>query len=237
MNFSLVNHNNAVECAAVHGFTAKFWAPTHLPLPTPNLTTVSPVFTGSSSLSPSTLIDKRDELLDLMHIAIYSIYIKNFDFSKHPGSSWLSLVEKPRPDQYQVQAAAPPPTFEGSPMRWFLTELFCRSHVTPTVIQLALHYLKQAHELVREILYRQIESSKVSSKVYSLVDPRKLVLAAIMLSDKILNDHALNNHAWSKICGLEVDQLNACERALGRVLNWELMHTIVGPGDISVLFG
>ncbi|KAH7338926.1 hypothetical protein B0J17DRAFT_396468 [Rhizoctonia solani] len=145
--------------------------------------------------------------------------------------------------QYKVQTPAPRPVLEDKSLRWFLTELLRRSRASASVVQLALHYLKQAREPVGEILDQKFKSVRVSgedgvgSDIDSpLVDPRKLVLAAIMLSTKILHDHAPNSRAWSRVCGLEARQVSACESALGQALNWELMHMIVGPRDDSVLF-
>ncbi|KAG8727903.1 hypothetical protein FRC11_012217 [Ceratobasidium sp. 423] len=270
MNFSRVKHNNAVERAAVHGFTAKFSAPTHLSSPPkPNSTTVAPVSTGppfppSPTLSKGHLIpthptplgedeqhsppkskwnagifgitSKLDELLDLMLTALHSIYLKYF--SEDAGSSRPLLGMQPRPDQYQVQAAAPRPVFRGGQLYLFLTQLFSCPSVSATVVQLALHYIKQAHEPVREVLNRKFKSSKVSGEVNSrLANPRNLALAAIVLSDKILNDDSLNNHEWAGIFHWKAHQVTVCETALGQALNWELMHTIVGTCDKSVHFG
>ncbi|CAE6406639.1 unnamed protein product [Rhizoctonia solani] len=145
--------------------------------------------------------------------------------------------------QYQVQTTAPRPVLEDKSLRWFLTELLRRSRASASVVQLAIHYLKQARGPMGEILNRKFNSVRFSgeddigSDIDSpLVDPRKLVLAAIMLSTKILHDHAPNSRAWSRVCGLEARQVSACESALGQALNWELMHTIVSPRDESVLF-
>ncbi|ELU39396.1 Cyclin domain-containing protein [Rhizoctonia solani AG-1 IA] len=145
--------------------------------------------------------------------------------------------------QYQTQATAPRPILEDKSLRWFLTELLRRSRASASVVQLALYYLKQARQPIGEILNRKFKSIRVSGEDgvgpdtdSPLVDPRKLVLAAIMLSTKILHDHAPNSRAWSRVCGLEARQVSACESALGQALNWELMHTIVGPRDDSVLF-
>ncbi|KAF8713604.1 g1 s-specific cyclin, partial [Rhizoctonia solani] len=145
--------------------------------------------------------------------------------------------------QYQTQATVPRPILEDKSLRWFLTELLRRSRASASVVQLALYYLKQARQPIGEILNRKFKSIRVSGEDgvgpdtdSPLVDPRKLVLAAIMLSTKILHDHAPNSRAWSRVCGLEARQVSACESALGQALNWELMHTIVGPRDDSVLF-
>ncbi|CAE6379308.1 unnamed protein product [Rhizoctonia solani] len=145
--------------------------------------------------------------------------------------------------QYQAQAMASRLAMEDKSLRWFLTELLRRSRASASVVQLALHYLKQAREPIGDILDRKFKPVRVSgedgidSDIDSpLVDPRKLVLAAIMLSTKILHDHAPNSRAWSRVCGLEARQVSACESALGQALNWKLMHTIVGPRDESVLF-
>ncbi|CAE6441087.1 unnamed protein product [Rhizoctonia solani] len=145
--------------------------------------------------------------------------------------------------QYKAPTAAPRPVLQDKSLRWFLTELLRRSRASASVVQLALYYLKRAREPVGEILSRKFKSVRVGedgvgSDIDSpLVDPRKLVLAAIMLSTKILHDHAPNSRAWSRVCGLEPRQVSACESALGQALNWELVHMIVGPRDDSVLFG
>ncbi|CAE7230432.1 unnamed protein product [Rhizoctonia solani] len=144
--------------------------------------------------------------------------------------------------QYNAPTAAPRPVLQDKSLRWFLTELLRRSRASASTVQLALYYLKQARKPVGEILDQKFNSIRVGedgvgSDIDSpLVDPRKLVLAAIMLSTKILYDHAPNSRAWSRVCGLEARQVSACESALGQALNWELMHTIVGSRDDSVLF-
>ncbi|KAF8602333.1 hypothetical protein BDV93DRAFT_402235, partial [Ceratobasidium sp. AG-I] len=52
--------------------------------------------------------------------------------------------------------------------------------------------------------------------------PRRLLLAALMLSTKLLHDHAPNNRAWARVCGLPPRDVGACERALCQALDWKL---------------
>ncbi|KAJ1302746.1 hypothetical protein OPQ81_003055 [Rhizoctonia solani] len=113
--------------------------------------------------------------------------------------------------QSRAQPVAPGPVLEDKSLRWFITELLRRSRASASVVQLALHYLKQAREPVGEILNHKFKPARVGGEDgYSidspLVDPRKLVLAALMLSSKILHDHAPNSRAWSRVCGLEPRQ-------------------------------
>ncbi|KAB5594515.1 hypothetical protein CTheo_1998 [Ceratobasidium theobromae] len=129
-------------------------------------------------------------------------------------------------------------------LRWFLTELLRRSRASASVVQLALHYLAEARIPVGKILAGKFKSESVSTDLKEdqgksmdspLLDPRKLLLAALMLSTKMLHDHAPNNRAWARVCGLDARDVNACERALGQALNWELAHMFVGPLDESAM--
>jgi hypothetical protein len=147
------------------------------------------------------------------------------------------------PSNYQHKAAASHPVMEDkTSLRWFLTELLRRSRASASVVQLALHYLTQARMPVGEILahkFKSVSDARIGSpgkdQDSPLLDPRRLLLAALMLSTKILHDHAPNNRAWARVCGLDARDVSACERALGQALNWELAHMFVGPLDQSVV--
>ena len=147
---------------------------------------------------------------------------------------------KPVGRTQSLPVCAPHPVIEDkNSLKWFLTELLRRSRASATVVQLALHYLNQARAPVGNILTQKFksESEVRSDKEDSpLIDPRRLLLAALMLSTKILHDHAPNNRAWSRVCGLDPLDVGKCERALGQALNWELAHMFVGPVD-QPLFG
>ncbi|KAG8680374.1 hypothetical protein FRC09_018290 [Ceratobasidium sp. 395] len=99
-------------------------------------------------------------------------------------------------------------------LRWFLFELLRRSRSSASVVQLALHYLAQARTPVGDMLHRRFKSGirqgeegeqgKEGGKGEDspLLDPRRLLLAALMVSTKLLHDHAPNNRAWARVCGL-----------------------------------
>lgn len=120
-------------------------------------------------------------------------------------------------------------------LRWFLVELLRRSRASASVVQLALHYLSQARGPVGDILQHRFKSEtrqgQEDSQDSPLLDPRRLLLAALMLSTKLLHDHAPNNRAWARVCGLAPRDIGACERALGQALDWKLANMFVGPRD------
>jgi hypothetical protein len=126
---------------------------------------------------------------------------------------------------------------DKSTLRWFLVELLRRSRASASVVQLALHYLAQARGPVGDILRQRFKSEPRQGQQDGeeedspLLDPRRLLLAAVMLSTKLLHDHAPNNRAWARVCGLAPRDVGACERALGKALDWKLANMLVGPRD------
>jgi len=103
-----------------------------------------------------------------------------------------------------------------------------------------LHYLAQARVPVGGIIRERFNSGprqgqqdggEAVEEESPLLDPRRLLLAAVMLSTKLLHDHAPNNRAWARVCGLAPRDVGACERALGKALDWKLANMLVGPRD------
>ncbi|KAG9125504.1 hypothetical protein FRC07_007335 [Ceratobasidium sp. 392] len=138
----------------------------------------------------------------------------------------------------------PAPTLgDKNNLRWFLVELLRRSRSSASVVQLALHYLAQARTPVGNILDRRFKSGPRQGEEDGqgsegnrgedspLLDPRRLLLAALMLSTKLLHDHAPNNRAWARVCGLSPVEVGACERALCQALDWNLANMFVGSRD------
>lgn len=159
-----------------------------------------------------------------------------------PVSRTVSLPNQTR--------TAPPPSHsvlgDKGTLRWFLVELLRRSRASASVVQLALHYLSQARSPVGEILRQKFKSGVArdgtgqddelkgnGNEDSPLLDPRRLLLAALMLSTKLLHDHAPNNRAWARVCGLPPRDVGACERALGQALGWKLANMFVGPQDLE----
>ncbi|QRW09107.1 cyclin [Ceratobasidium sp. AG-Ba] len=139
----------------------------------------------------------------------------------------------------QMQRTEAPTLGDKKNLKWFLVELLRRSRSSASVVQLALHYLGQARGPVGNILDRRFKSGVRQSETEGkgkgedspLLDPRRLLLASLMLSTKLLHDHAPNNRAWSRVCGLSTHEVGACERALCQALDWNLANMIVGPRD------
>lgn len=188
---------------------------------------------SSASSTPSSIPTPPSMSPEVIpEIASPSCHTTSVEYSK-PGL-------KPVGRTQSLPVCAPHPVIEDkNSLKWFLTELLRRSRASATVVQLALHYLNQARVPVGKILAQKFksESEVRSDKEDSpLIDPRRLLLAALMLSTKILHDHAPNNRAWSRVCGLDALDVGKCERALGQALNWELAHMFVGPVD-KPLFG
>lgn len=154
----------------------------------------------------------------------------------------LPSQARPAPPQPQAQSMLGD---EGT-LRWFLVELLRRSRASASVVQLALHYLGQARTPVGGILNQRFKAGPArdgtgqddedkgkdgEGEDSPLLDPRRLLLAALMLSTKLLHDHAPNNRAWARVCGLAPRDVGACERALGQALDWKLANMFVGPRD------
>lgn len=57
---------------------------------------------------------------------------------------------------------------------------------------------------------------------YIRLCPRLTATTALMLAHKMIRDHCYRNGAWSNISGIPLARLNACERAMGNVMDWTL---------------
>ncbi|CAI2187701.1 11394_t:CDS:2 [Funneliformis geosporum] len=113
------------------------------------------------------------------------------------------------------------------PLRLFIQETLRRSRTSWSTLQTALFYLKK---IKPQILYlwhnpdRWTLSSKDNNNQGS--DPatcgRRMFLASLIIASKYLQDRNYANNAWSKICGLPVQEINSIERRFLKLIDYNL---------------
>ena len=55
---------------------------------------------------------------------------------------------------------------------------------------------------------------------HPLPDPRRTLLASLVIANKFLQYHAYSNKAWAKLSDLPAQEIGRCERALGGTRGW-----------------
>jgi len=113
------------------------------------------------------------------------------------------------------------------PLRIFIQETLRRSRTSWSTLQTALFYLKR---IKPQIFYlwlnpdRWTLNSKDNNNQGS--DPatcgRRMFLASLIIASKYLQDRNYANNAWSKICGLPVQEINAIERRFLELIDYNL---------------
>ncbi|KAK9897673.1 hypothetical protein P389DRAFT_131384, partial [Cystobasidium minutum MCA 4210] len=95
------------------------------------------------------------------------------------------------------------------PLRHFIKEVLRRSRSTCSTLQTALYYIHKVALLL----------AKVRDPVLC---GRRMFLAALICASKFLQDRTYSNRAWAKISSLPVQEINANEKALLEVLDYNL---------------
>lgn len=102
------------------------------------------------------------------------------------------------------------------PLRTFIQETLRRSRTSYSTLQVALYYL---------ILVKPHVPSQDQSEDRSLQCGRRMFLAALILASKYLQDRNYSARAWSKISGLNTQEINQNEMSFLHAVNWKLHIT------------
>ena len=109
------------------------------------------------------------------------------------------------------------------PLRTFIQETLRRSRTSYSTLQVALYYLI----VIRPHLpCRNSDLTKLSPEEKQLVQAklcgRRMFLAALILASKYLQDRNYSARAWSKISGLNTQEINLNEMAFLKAIDWKL---------------
>lgn len=107
------------------------------------------------------------------------------------------------------------------PLRTFIQETLRRSRTSYSTLQVALYYLIliKAHVPKHNFTMEQPDD-KHSDR--ALQCGRRMFLAALILASKYLQDRNYSARAWSKISGLNTQEINQNEIAFLLAVNWKL---------------
>ncbi|KAL7947670.1 hypothetical protein V8C42DRAFT_351709 [Trichoderma barbatum] len=110
------------------------------------------------------------------------------------------------------------------PLRTFIQETLRRSRTSYSTLQVALYYLIliKPHVPKRSFTVEQYEDRYADR---ALQCGRRMFLAALILASKYLQDRNYSARAWSKISGLNVQEINQNEVAFLLAVNWKLHIT------------
>lgn len=110
------------------------------------------------------------------------------------------------------------------PLRTFIQETLRRSRTSYSTLQVALYYLIliKSHVPNHDFTMEQLEDSHASR---ALQCGRRMFLAALILASKYLQDRNYSARAWSKISGLNTQEINQNEMAFVTAVNWKLHIT------------
>lgn len=107
------------------------------------------------------------------------------------------------------------------PLRTFIQETLRRSRTSYSTLQVALYYLIliKPHVPSRSFLREQSDDRHSTQ---ALQCGRRMFLAALILASKYLQDRNYSARAWSKISGLNTQEINQNEMAFLLAVNWKL---------------
>lgn len=110
------------------------------------------------------------------------------------------------------------------PLRTFIQETLRRSRTSYSTLQVALYYLVliKPHVPDRDFTMEQVEDCYASRAIQC---GRRMFLAALILASKYLQDRNYSARAWSKISGLNTQEINQNEMAFLLAVNWKLHIT------------
>ncbi|KAK5998779.1 G1/S-specific cyclin pas1 [Cladobotryum mycophilum] len=110
------------------------------------------------------------------------------------------------------------------PLRTFIQETLRRSRTSYSTLQVALYYLVliKPHVPKRNFTMEQLEDRYADR---ALQCGRRMFLAALILASKYLQDRNYSARAWSKISGLNTQEINQNEIAFLIAVNWKLHIT------------
>lgn len=110
------------------------------------------------------------------------------------------------------------------PLRTFIQETLRRSRTSYSTLQVALYYLVliKPHVPDRDFTMEQVDDCHASRAIQC---GRRMFLAALILASKYLQDRNYSARAWSKISGLNTQEINQNEMAFLLAVNWKLHIT------------
>lgn len=110
------------------------------------------------------------------------------------------------------------------PLRTFIQETLRRSRTSYSTLQVALYYLIliKPHVPKHSFTTEQPDEKPADR---ALQCGRRMFLAALILASKYLQDRNYSARAWSKISGLNTQEINQNEIAFLLAVNWELHIT------------
>lgn len=120
----------------------------------------------------------------------------------------------------------PAPADKVLPLRTFIQETLRRSRTSYSTLQVALYYLI----VIRPRLpAKDIDISSLDPLEAQLVRAmqcgRRMFLAALILASKYLQDRNYSARAWSRISGLNTQEININEMAFLKAVDWKLHIT------------
>ncbi|KAI9786394.1 MAG: hypothetical protein M1839_006854 [Geoglossum umbratile] len=107
------------------------------------------------------------------------------------------------------------------PLRTFIQETLRRSRTSYSTLQVALYYLivLRPHVPNHDFTMEQPEDGQA---LRALQCGRRMFLAALILASKYLQDRNYSARAWSKISGLNTQEINLNEMTFLSAVNWRL---------------
>ena len=107
------------------------------------------------------------------------------------------------------------------PLRTFIQETLRRSRTSYSTLQVALYYLILIRPYVPKFDFT-MEQPEDTQSCRALQCGRRMFLSALILASKYLQDRNYSSRAWSKISGLNTQEINANEMTFLFAINWRL---------------
>ncbi|KAL7269627.1 PHO85 cyclin-5 [Rhizina undulata] len=147
---------------------------------------------------------------------------RKVNFVDNLVDSAAQIVETIWPPQI-LHGASAAPKDKVLPLRTFIQETLRRSRTSYSTLQVALYYLI----VIRPFLpSRNSDFSSMPPEDAQMVRAkqcgRRMFLAALILASKYLQDRNYSARAWSKISGLNTQEININEMAFLEAINWRL---------------
>ncbi|RHZ83136.1 hypothetical protein Glove_99g44 [Diversispora epigaea] len=112
-------------------------------------------------------------------------------------------------------------TAQVIPLRVFIQEILRRSRTSWSTLQTTLFYMVRIKPKI-ELLWSNSISSDQQTTNDSATCGRRIFLASLIVASKYLQDRNYSNYAWSKICGLPVQEINSIERRFLMLIEYNL---------------
>lgn len=107
------------------------------------------------------------------------------------------------------------------PLRTFIQETLRRSRTSYSTLQVALYYLVKIRPHVPKHDFT-MEQPRDNACSRAMQCGRRMFLAALILASKYLQDRNYSARAWSKISGLQTQEINQNEMMFLQAVDWKL---------------